>query len=135
AAVFRIKGQSNLEFGIDRQRCQEWGVSTTDVLTVIETAIGGKAFTQMIEGEKAYDVTLRWPASLRKDLEKIKEIPVDVLNNTVTTGTGGSLAQTYLTGATVGRIAMTGTSGLLPALTGSLWDPNLTNPMAVPRRT
>lgn len=122
AAVFRIKGQSNLEFGVDRQRCQEWGVKVADVLNVIETAVGGKSFTQMIEGEKTFDVTLRWPAELRRDLKTIQEIPVDVLNNTVTPGT-------------VGGVATTGTSGALPGPTGSLWFAALINPMAVPRRT
>ena len=99
AAVFRIKGQSNLEFGIDRQRCAEWNVNVADVLNVIETAVGGKAFTQMIEGEKSFDVTLRWPAHLRQDLEKIKQIPVDVLSHAVPPDTAG-LPATHLTGAT-----------------------------------
>jgi cobalt-zinc-cadmium resistance protein CzcA len=135
AAVFRIKGQSNLEFGIDRQRCAEWNVSVADVLNVIETAVGGKAFTQMIEGEKTFDVTLRWPAHLRRDLDKIKDIPVDVVNNTVAPGTGGGLQPTFLSGGTVGAVATIGTSGPLPALTGSQWFAALTNPMVVPRRT
>src|SRR5205807_3873673 len=77
----------------------------------------------------------RWPAHLRGDLEKIKQIPVDVLNNTVTTGSGSGFPQTVHTGSTIGSIAMTGTSGPLPALTGSLWYPALTNPMSVPRRS
>src|SRR5205823_1857407 len=64
--LFRIKGQSNLEFAIDRDKCKFWGVNPGDVLSVLATAVGGKATTQMIEGEKTFDVTLRWPEHLRR---------------------------------------------------------------------
>src|SRR5262249_47196407 len=63
--IFRIKGQPNLEFPVDRQKCSLWNVSVTDVESVVQTAIGGKAFSQMIEGEKLFDITLRWPERLR----------------------------------------------------------------------
>ncbi len=43
AGVFRIQGQSNLEFPIDRQKCARWNVSAADVQAVIQTAVGGKA--------------------------------------------------------------------------------------------
>src|SRR4030095_13611154 len=86
AGIFRIKGQSNLEFGVNKTQCKKWGISTQDVLTVIETAVGGKMCTQIREGEKAFDLTLRWPLALRGDEEAIKRIPVDVLNNNVTSG-------------------------------------------------
>src|SRR5438552_16985012 len=49
AGVFRIQGQSNLEFPIDRLKCSRWNVSVADVQNVIQTAVGGKAFTQMVE--------------------------------------------------------------------------------------
>src|SRR5207244_1036603 len=44
--VFRIQGQSNLEFPIDRRKCAYWNVSAADVQAVISTAVGGKAATQ-----------------------------------------------------------------------------------------
>src|SRR5207253_3680397 len=62
AGVFRIKGQSNLELTVDREKCKLWNVNIADVHNVIQTAIGGKACTQMIEGERTFDVTVRWPA-------------------------------------------------------------------------
>src|SRR5262249_23261114 len=58
AGVFRIKGQSNLEFTIDRPKCALWNVSVADVQNVIQTAVGGKACTQVIEGERAFDLTV-----------------------------------------------------------------------------
>ena len=59
--IFRIKGQTNLEFRVDLEKCKKWGVSAADVNNVIQTALGGKALTTMIEGEKIFDIALRWP--------------------------------------------------------------------------
>src|SRR6266403_1880516 len=56
----------------------EWGISVADLENVIQTAVGGKAFTQMVEGEKFFDITLRWPYDLRNDVQSILDIPVDV---------------------------------------------------------
>ena len=64
AGVFHIMGQSNLTFPVDRQRCARWGVNVADVQDVIATAVGGKAFSQMIEGERSFDIALRWPERL-----------------------------------------------------------------------
>ena len=66
AGVFHIMGQSNLTFPVDRQRCARWGVNVADVQDVIATAVGGKAFSQMIEGERSFDIALRWPERLRQ---------------------------------------------------------------------
>ncbi|OAI55068.1 acriflavin resistance protein [Planctomycetaceae bacterium SCGC AG-212-F19] len=131
--VFRIKGQSNLEFRVDRKKCARWGVSATDVETVIDTALRGKAFTQMTEGEKLFDITLRWPESLRYNENKILEIPVNITNNTVTAGLVGALPQTPLTGPS-GGISPSGTSLMMPALTGSQNNATLNNIGATPRR-
>src|SRR5262249_56807651 len=53
--VFRIQGQSNLEFPIDRQKCAYWQVSAADIQAVVECAVGGKAATRIQEGGKAFD--------------------------------------------------------------------------------
>jgi cobalt-zinc-cadmium resistance protein CzcA len=131
--IFRIKGQANLEFPVDRKKCSRWGVSTADVENVIQVAVAGKAFTQMIEGEKTFDITLRWPQRLRDSEEAILDIPVDITNNTVTPGMVPGLPQTPLTG-TSGGVATTGYAGGLPALTGSMLGANLNNISMAPRR-
>jgi cobalt-zinc-cadmium resistance protein CzcA len=130
--VFRIKGQPNLEFPIDRQKCSTWGVNIADVQTVIQTAVGGKAVTQMTEGEKTFDITLRWPERLRGDEQSILDIPVDV-NNQVTPGYVPSLPQTTLTGQAQG-ISTSGTSATMPSATGSVLGANLNNLGNTPRR-
>jgi heavy metal efflux system protein len=132
AGVFRIKGQSNLEMQVDRAKCSRWGINVADVNAVIETAVRGKSFTQMIEGEKSFDVTLRWPERLRRSEYDILQIPVDVINNTVTAGQGANLPQTPVSGASTG-VSPTGTSTPGPALTGNQGNAP-TTPTSTPRR-
>ena len=59
--LFHIVGQPNLEIEIDRDRCARYGVNVADVEAVVQVAIGGRAFSQMVEGEKLYDIVLRLP--------------------------------------------------------------------------
>jgi cobalt-zinc-cadmium resistance protein CzcA len=131
--VFRIKGQPNLEFPIDREKCNRWGVSVADVQNVIKTAVGGQAFSQMIEGEKVFDITLRWPQRLRDNEQAILKIPVDVSNNTVTAGNVPGTPQTPLTGQSSG-VSSTGTSLAMPSLTGTAVGSTLNNISSAPRR-
>ncbi len=49
-----------------------------DVEAAVQVAIGGKAFSQMVEGEKLYDIVLRLPVDLRDDPTVIGRIPVDI---------------------------------------------------------
>jgi cobalt-zinc-cadmium resistance protein CzcA len=86
--VFSIKGQSNLEFRVDLDKCKKWGLSASDVNTVIQTALGGKAFSTMIEGEKQFDITVRWPRARRGSVTSILDIPVDVVNNQLVLASG-----------------------------------------------
>ena len=58
-------GQSNLMLPIDRRKCARWNLKVGDVQAVGETAVGGKPFSQMIEGERSFDITLRFPKQQR----------------------------------------------------------------------
>jgi cobalt-zinc-cadmium resistance protein CzcA len=116
--IFRIMGQSNLEFAVDKEKCKRWGVQVADVNSVIDSAVHGKALTQMVEGEKTFDITLRWPLYRRQDQPSILEIPVDIINNQVTPGTQPSSPQTVLTGPATGPAA-TGTSLANPSVISS----------------
>jgi heavy metal efflux system protein len=88
--VFDIQGQSNLEFRVDAEKCKKWGVQVADVNNVIASALGGKALTTMIEGEKMFDVSVRWPKRLRGNETSILDIPVDITNNQVSLVSGPS---------------------------------------------
>jgi cobalt-zinc-cadmium resistance protein CzcA len=81
--TFHIRGQSHLEFRVDPEKCQRWGVMTADVNNVVSSALGAVAQTSMVEGEKRFDIAIRWPRGLRSNETSILDIPVDVVNNQV----------------------------------------------------
>jgi cobalt-zinc-cadmium resistance protein CzcA len=119
--VFNILGQTNLEFAIDRQKCAQWDVSIADVQDALATAVGGKSFTEMVEGERTFDITLRWPERLRMDENQILDIPVDVIKNRVEPANSDRPA----------NLAITGSNVTQPVSTGSIY---LQQPTGVPRR-
>ena len=133
AGVFHIMGQSNLTFPVDRQRCARWGVNVADVQDVIATAVGGKAFSQMIEGERSFDIALRWPERLRQDESAILNIPVDISRNVVSSSAAPNTSPTLVTGAATGPSTI-GSSNTLPAATGSAGNALLNDLSRTPRR-
>jgi len=115
--VFNVLGQSHLEFRPDPDKCQRWGVQVADVNNVAASALGGQAVTQMIEGEKRFDVSIRWPAWRRGSETSILDIPVDVGNNQVVQPQGPGFTP-----------SATGTGRVPPAVGGSL--ANTANPLS-----
>ena len=53
-----------------------YGLNVGDVEAVVQAAIGGQAVTQVYEGEKRFDLTVRWAPPFRKDLQAIRDILV-----------------------------------------------------------
>jgi heavy metal efflux system protein len=76
--MFHVVGQPNLLIEIDRGLCARHGVNVADVEKVVQVAIGGEAFSQMVEREKLFDIVLRLPPELRNDPQVISRILVDV---------------------------------------------------------
>jgi cobalt-zinc-cadmium resistance protein CzcA len=76
--MFHVVGQPNLQIEIDRGLCARHGVNVADVEKVVQVAIGGEAFSQMVEREKLFDIVLRLPPELRNDPQIIGRILVDV---------------------------------------------------------
>jgi len=79
---FHVVGQPNFLIEIDRKLCAYHGVNVADVEKVVQVAIGGEAFSQMVEREKLFDIVLRLPLHLRDDPEVISRIMVDVAGTT-----------------------------------------------------
>ena len=75
--MFNILGQPNLEIRVDRQACARYGMNVDDVNEVVQVAVGGKAFSRMVEGEKLFDIVLRLPEEDRNDPAGIARIPID----------------------------------------------------------
>jgi len=73
---FKSMGQPNIKITPDRDLCARYGLNTGDVDAVIQAAIGGQAIVQVYEGEKHFDLTVRWKSEYRMSLEAIREIRV-----------------------------------------------------------
>jgi cobalt-zinc-cadmium resistance protein CzcA len=74
--LFPSLGQPNVRITPDRIQCGRYGLNVGDVQNVVQAAIGGQAVTQVYEGEKRFDLTVRWAPGYRKDLQAIRAILV-----------------------------------------------------------
>ncbi len=75
-AMFHTLGQPNVKIAIDRDACARSGLNTGDVDAVIQAAIGGQTVTQVYEGEKYFDLTVRWAEPYRGSVDAIRRINV-----------------------------------------------------------
>jgi heavy metal efflux pump (cobalt-zinc-cadmium) len=72
--IFRIVGQPNLNFTVDRDAAARWGINVADIQDALQTAIGSNAVTQVQQGEARYDVTLRYEKEYRDTREAIENV-------------------------------------------------------------
>jgi cobalt-zinc-cadmium resistance protein CzcA len=72
----QVGGLPMLQMEIDRQAIARYGINVADVLNLIEIAIGGKQAGQIFEGDKRFDIIVRLPASLRSNLDELRELLV-----------------------------------------------------------
>jgi cobalt-zinc-cadmium resistance protein CzcA len=79
-ALFPSLGQPDVRITPNRVMCGRYGLNVGDVAAVVQAAIGGQAVTQVYEGEKRFDLTVRWAAAYRKDLRAIRDILVATPN-------------------------------------------------------
>ncbi|HEY5147821.1 MAG TPA: efflux RND transporter permease subunit, partial [Polyangiaceae bacterium] len=73
---FNSMGQPNIKITPLREVDARYGLNTGDVDAVIQAAIGGQAQTEVYEGEKRFDLTVRWKPQYRMSLEAIRETTV-----------------------------------------------------------
>jgi heavy metal efflux system protein len=72
--LFRVLGQPNLNISVDRVRAARYGINAADVQDAVETAVGGKAVTQVLQGEQRYDLVVRYEAEYRDTDQAIANI-------------------------------------------------------------
>ncbi len=72
--LFRVLGQPNLNISVDRARAARYGINAADVQDAVETAVGGKAVTQVLQGEQRYDLVVRYQAEYRATDQAIANI-------------------------------------------------------------
>jgi cobalt-zinc-cadmium resistance protein CzcA len=82
--MFSSMGQPSVVITPDRVACARYGLNTGDVEAVVQAAMGGLAVTQVFEGEKRFDLTVRWLPQYRSSLESIREL-------TISTPAGGNV--------------------------------------------
>jgi cobalt-zinc-cadmium resistance protein CzcA len=75
-AAEQQSGLAQLVISIDRDKVARHGINVADVEDVISMAVGGKAATQMLEGERRFDVSVRLISSARDSVAAIEDITV-----------------------------------------------------------
>jgi len=97
AGVLRNVGQPEIQIRLHDHKMALYGVTTADAQAVIEMAIGGKTASVMYEGERKFDIRLRFPYEYRKSEREIANILVPTLGGskvplkeiaTITSSTG-----------------------------------------------
>jgi cobalt-zinc-cadmium resistance protein CzcA len=98
--VVRELGQPSLLVDVDREKIARYGINVADVEAVVQAAVGGQAATQVIQGEKLFNLVVRMKPEFRESAQQIanllvvtpggQQIPLSQLA-TITQGNGASL--------------------------------------------
>jgi cobalt-zinc-cadmium resistance protein CzcA len=72
--LFRVVGQPNLNLVVDRKQAARHQINVADVQDAIQTAVGGTAFSQVLQGEQRYDLVMRYLPAYRDTKEAIERI-------------------------------------------------------------
>jgi heavy metal efflux system protein len=72
--LFRVIGQPNLNVTVNRDKCARYQMNVADVQDAIQTAVGGNAVTQVLQGEQRYDLVLRYLPQYRETPQAIENI-------------------------------------------------------------
>jgi cobalt-zinc-cadmium resistance protein CzcA len=74
--IFRVVGQPNVNLIVDRSKADRFGINVSDVQDAIETAAGGKAVSQILQGERRFDLVVRYLEPYRRTIEDISDIRI-----------------------------------------------------------
>jgi cobalt-zinc-cadmium resistance protein CzcA len=74
--IFPVLGQPNLNIKVDRDQVARYGLNTGDVNTVIQAAMGGAIATQVLEGDREWNLVVRYAPEYRDSIENIRNIKV-----------------------------------------------------------
>jgi cobalt-zinc-cadmium resistance protein CzcA len=84
--IFPVLGQPNLNIRIDRARAARYGLNSGDINAVIRAALGGASATTVLEGERQFDVAVRYPLEYRDSIDKVRNIRVAYQTNSGSNG-------------------------------------------------
>jgi len=80
--ILRNLGQPEFRISLDQQKMAMYGVNAADANAVIEMAIGGKAATELFEGERKFDIRIRYDKDYRNTQAKIEQLRVPTQDGT-----------------------------------------------------
>jgi cobalt-zinc-cadmium resistance protein CzcA len=72
--VFRVIGQPNLNFIVDRKQAARYQINVADIQDAVQTAVGGGAVSQVLQGEQRYDLVVRYQEPYRNTKEAIENV-------------------------------------------------------------
>src|SRR6202035_5364835 len=74
--TFQVRGQPNVNLVVDRAAADRFGINVSDVQDAVETAVGGKAVSQILIADQRYDLTVRYQEPFRRAVEDIAAIRI-----------------------------------------------------------
>jgi cobalt-zinc-cadmium resistance protein CzcA len=74
--TFQVRGQPNVNLNVDRAAADRFGINVSDIQDAVESAVGGKAVSQILIGEQRYDLTVRYQPQFRRTVEDIGNIRI-----------------------------------------------------------
>jgi cobalt-zinc-cadmium resistance protein CzcA len=79
--AFNLLGQPNLVIQVDRAKAARYGITVSDMNTVVQAAIGGQEITRIYEGEMNFPLTVRLAQQYRDNIDAIRSAPVALPNS------------------------------------------------------
>jgi cobalt-zinc-cadmium resistance protein CzcA len=97
--VEQVTGLPTLTIAIDRGAASRFGLSIASVQSVIRTALAGTEAGEVFEGDRRFDIVVRLPEGIRKDIHALEMLPVPVAPGT-RSSVAGALPPTHTAGRT-----------------------------------
>lgn len=76
--VEQTEGQPYLNVEVDREAVAAYGLNVADVQRTVEAGLGGQAVSEVFEGQRRFDIVVRYPAAVRSDPRRIMDAPVSL---------------------------------------------------------
>jgi len=74
--IFRVLGQPNLNIKVDRAKAARYGLNAGDINTVVQAAIGGASAGQVLEGDRQFNINVRFAPEYRSSIDAVRNIRV-----------------------------------------------------------
>jgi cobalt-zinc-cadmium resistance protein CzcA len=77
----QTEGLPVMSVQIDRRAIARFGLSIADVQDVISIAVGGREAGQVFEGDRRFDLVVRLPDHVRRDISALENLPIPLPEN------------------------------------------------------